>query len=177
MLVRLEQTKENYAVSGGDAQKKAPALGQSGSTMTCMRTLTLKTLPWKGLLVWGIFGFAFAMIPLVFALTGDDLGETSRGFREVIERGDVYLICVALVGDSLGRFVMIRKKTIWDVLTVGIVIAYTIMVSFEFGVISAMLHSETTKAMIPGGLVQMHSWYYGIGVLIIGCGAVIRTAD
>lgn len=157
--------------------KKAPTLGQSGSTMTCMRTLTLKTLPWKGLLVWGIFGFAFAMIPLVFALTGDDLGETARGFREVIERGDVYLICVALVGDSLGRFVMIRKKTIWDVLTVGIVIAYTIMVSFEFGVISTMLHSETTKAMIPGGLVQMHSWYYGIGVLTIGCGAVIRTAD
>jgi hypothetical protein len=145
--------------------------------MTCMRTLTLKTLPWKGLLVWGIFGFAFAMIPLVFALTGDDLGETSRGFREVIERGDVYLICVALVGDSLGRFVMIRKKRIWDVLSVGFVIAYTVMVSFEFGVISTMLHSETTRAMIPDGRVQMHSWYYGIGVLILGCAAVIRTAD
>jgi hypothetical protein len=145
--------------------------------MTCMRTLTLKTLPWKGLLVWGIFGFAFAMIPLAFALTGDDLSKTAAGFKEAIERGDVFLICVALVGDSLGRYVMIRKKTIWDIVSVGFVIAYTVMVSFEFGVISTMLHSETTRAMIPDGLVQMHSWYYGIGVLILGCAAAIRTAD
>jgi len=142
-----------------------------------MRTLTLRTLPWRGLLVWGIFGFAFAMIPLAFALTGDDLDKTASGFREAIGRGDVYLICVALVGDSLGRYVMISKKTNWDVLSVGFVIAYTVMVSFEFGVISTMLHREMTKAMIPDGRIPMHSWYYGVAVLILGCAAVIRTAD
>ncbi|WP_353064154.1 hypothetical protein RBB77_00105 [Tunturibacter psychrotolerans] len=140
-----------------------------------MRTLTLSTLPWKRLLVWGIFGFSFAMIPLVFALTGDDLHQTSAGFREVVDRGDVYLICVALVGDSLGRFVMIRKKAIVDILGVGFAIAYTVMVSFEFGVISTMIHGEPVK--IPEGVIPMHSFYYGIAVFILGCGAVIRTAD
>ena len=140
-----------------------------------MRTLTLSTLPWKQLLVWGIFGFAFAMIPLVFALTGDDLGETAHGFKEVIERGDVYLICVALVGDSLGRFVMIRKKRIVDILGVGYTIAFAIMLAFEFGTINAMLHNNPTA--VPAGLIQSRSLFYVLSVMILGCAAVIRTAD
>jgi hypothetical protein len=142
--------------------------------MTCMGNPTAHVWPTKRLLVWAIFGFAFAMIPVLFAKMGDDLGETTLGFREMVERGDIYLICVALVGDSLGRYVMISKKKIVDILGVGYAIAFAIMVAFEFGTINAMLHGDTP---VPVGLVQRHSCAYVASVMILGCAAVIRTEN
>jgi hypothetical protein len=130
--------------------------------------------PVNKMLVWTIFCFIFAMIPLAFAAMADDLGETTNGLREVIERGDIYLICVALVGDSVGRFAMVDKKKVIDVLGLGFAITFTIMVSFEFGTISSMMHAKRT---ITPGTVWMHSWYYVAAVFFVGLGAVIRTED
>ncbi len=132
--------------------------------------------PWpvNKMLVWTIFCFVFAMIPLVFAWMSDDLGETTNGLREVIERGDIYLICVALVGDSVGRFAMVDKKKAIDVIGLGFAITFTIMMSFEFGTISSMMHAK--RAVTPG-IVWMYSVYYVVAVLFLGLGAVIRTED
>ena len=133
-----------------------------------------RALPVNKMVVWTIFCFVFAMIPLAFAGMADDLGETSNGLREVIERGDIYLICVALVGDSVGRFAMVDKKKVIDLIGLGFAITFTIMVSFEFGTISSMLHAK--RAITPG-VVSMHSWYYVAAVFFLGLGAVIRTED
>jgi hypothetical protein len=132
--------------------------------------------PWpvNKMLVWVFFCFVFAMIPLLFAWMSDDMGETTNGLREVIERGDIYLICVALVGDSVGRFAMVDKKKVIDVIGLGFAITFTIMVSFEFGTISSMMHA---KRPITPGLVWMHSVSYVVAVFLLGLGAVIRTED
>jgi hypothetical protein len=130
--------------------------------------------PVKHLLVWTIFCFAFAMIPLGFATMGDQMGDTSSGLQEIINRGDLYLISVVLVGDSLGRFVMVRKKQIVDILGVGFSLGFSIMMAFEFGVISTMMHSNR---VVNTGLVRMHSRYYLAAVFVLGCAAVIRTED
>ncbi len=142
--------------------------------MTCMSGTPPRAWPVNKMVVWAIFCFGFAMIPLAFAWMGDDLGETTSWLSEVIERGDIYLICVALVGDSVGRFAMVDKKKLIDVVGLGFAIAFTIMMSFEFGTISSMLHANRP---ITSGVVVMHSWVYVVSVLILGLGAVIRTED
>lgn len=132
--------------------------------------------PWpvNKMVVWIIFCFIFGMIPLAFAANADDLGETTNGFREVIERGDIYLICVALVGDSVGRFAMVDKKKVIDLLGLGFAITFAIMMSFEFGTINSMMHAN--RPVTPG-IVSMHSWWYVAAVFFLGLGAVIRTED
>jgi hypothetical protein len=45
------------------------------------------TWPVKHLMVWTIFCFAFAMIPLGFAGMGDQMGDTSSGLQEIVDRG------------------------------------------------------------------------------------------
>jgi hypothetical protein len=132
--------------------------------------------PWpvNKMVAWIIFCFVFAMIPLAFAANADDLGETTNGFREVIERGDIYLICVALVGDSVGRFAMVEKKKNIDLIGLGFAAMFAIMMSFEFGTISSMMHANKT---VTPGKVMMHSWWYVASVFFLGLGAVIRTED
>jgi hypothetical protein len=140
--------------------------------MPGMGNTTAHTWPFRRLSVWAVFCFAFAMIPLGFATMGDQMGETSAGLQEIVDRGDLYLISVALLGDGLGRFVMVRKKKVVDILGVGFTLGFIIMMAFEFGLITTMMHSY--RAVDPG-LIRMHSWYYLAAVFVLGCAAVIRT--
>jgi hypothetical protein len=130
--------------------------------------------PVNKMVVWTIFCFVFAMIPLAFTAMAHDLGETTEGLQDVIERGDIYLICVALVGDSVGRFFMVEKKKVIDSIGLGFGIIFAIMVSFEFGTINSMMHANRP---ITPGVVWMHSWYYVAAVFFVGLGAVKRTED
>jgi hypothetical protein len=142
--------------------------------MTCMSGPPTRAWPVKEMTVWFFFCFVFAMIPLLFAWSSDDMGQTKGGLLEVIERGDIYLICVALVGDSVGRFAMVDKKKVIDVVGLGFASTFAIMMAFEFGTLNSMLHAKLAP---PEGLVWMHSFFYVISVLILGLGAVIRTED
>lgn len=125
-------------------------------------------------MVWAIFCFVFAMFPLFFAWMSDDMGDTKSGLQEVIERGDVYLICVALVGDSLGRFAMVDQKKVIDMIGLGFALAFAMMMSFEFGTLNSMLHATRP---VPAGMVFHHSVVYVASMFILGLGAVIRTED
>jgi hypothetical protein len=125
-------------------------------------------------LVWAIVLFVFAMLPLLFAWMSDDMGETRGGLREVIERGDIYLICVALVGDSVGRFAMVDDKKVVDLVGLGFAIIFAIIMSFEFGTLNSMMHA---RLPVTPGLVFMHSISYVVAVFFLGLGAVIRTED
>ncbi|WP_433967897.1 hypothetical protein [Tunturiibacter gelidiferens] len=122
----------------------------------------------------GYLLFCVCHVSAFFAWMSDDMGDTKSGLQEVIERGDVYLICVALVGDSLGRFAMVDQKKVIDMIGLGFALAFAMMMSFEFGTLNSMLHATRP---VPAGMVFHHSVVYVASMFILGLGAVIRTED
>jgi hypothetical protein len=52
---------------------------------------------------------------------------------------------------------MVRKKRVVDILGVGFSLGFSIMMAFEFGLISTMMHAGR---VVNTGPVRMHSWYY-----------------
>ena len=128
----------------------------------------------KKIVLWVIFSFGFALLPFLFTFLGAQLGDAGFNVSEVIDRGDAYLIVVALVGDSLGRFAIKEQKGAFDIAALGACVIVGFIAVFEFATITELIHNKKA-AQTTYRSVWLHTFWYLASALVLGLGSIIRT--